>query len=314
MLTILTKPSGIHPFNSEWAKYYAGKITGKRRGPEMVAQSLSRGLCELNVAHQLNPFFINFTKNGETIHVINGAKTLKWALTFKKTGKIKKLIVGPAISVVPADHDSILSNPLIDKIVFPGQWTKDFFASIDPSFKEKIEIWPAGVQSKVTVSSRKNGIGIVYAKFITPEMKKNIIDRLDTRKMKYEIFEYGTFKQADYFAALEKSDWMIYLSPSESQGIALQEAWIRDVPTLVWDVGVWNYKTAEKTYSWKTPLVSAPYLSSESGMAFSNTAGFSDACAQFMQNISSFSPRAYCMKALTDIKIAKRFLEIIGQK
>jgi hypothetical protein len=321
MLIILTKPCGIHPFNSEWVKYYAGKITGKKRGPEMVALSLSRGLDELGVPHLLNPFFVPHSMPHQkekdfTLHVVSGARTLEWALRMKKAGKIEKLIAGPAISVVPADHNSILNNPLIDKIVFPGQWTKDFFSSIDPYFKNKIEVWPAGVRSDVTTSSRNNGSGIIYCKSVTPEIRQTVTHELDAQKIKYVVFGYGNFRQADYFSALEKADWMIYLSPSESQGIALQEAWIRDVPTLVWNPGSWNYQSPKnsKKYSWSDSRISAPYLNAESGQAFGSASDFKYSFGVFLQKLASFTPRAYCMESLTDIKSAERFLEIIGQK
>jgi len=322
MLIILTKPCGFHPFNSEWLKYYAGKITGKHRGPEMVAQSLSRGLTELGVPHRLNPFFVPFfipsdvkPKKNFTVHVVSGAKTLQWALKLKQKGKIARLIAGPAISVVPDDHNSILKNPLIETIVFPGQWTKDFFSSIDPYFKNKIEVWPAGVRANVAVSSRKNSGGIVYFKFTPLEIRKAIIHELATHDISYKTFEYGNFKQADYFAALEKADWMIHLSPSESQGIALQEAWIRDVPTLVWNPGVWKYQATDgKKYSWNDALISAPYLTAESGMTFANAWDFKTAFEKFAGQLQTFTPRAYCMKTLTDMQSTKRFLEIIAQK
>ena len=313
MITLLTKPTGIHPFNSEWVKYYASKMTGKRRGPEMVARSLSRGLDELSVAHRFNPFFLRKLDAGDVVHIINGAQTLEWALRLKSSGKIGTLIAGPAISVVPEDHNSILRNPLIDTIVFPGQWTKDFFSSVDPYYKNKIEVWPAGVQSNVDASNRNNGRGIVYFKSVTPEIRATVIASLAEKHIAYDSFEYGQFNQADYFAALETSDWMIYLSPSESQGIALQEAWIRDVPTLVWDCGVWNYQASPsgKKYSWKTPLVSAPYLSPESGMTFANAASFKTSFEHFIQKLPTFAPRAYCMHKLTDVESAARFLQIL---
>ncbi len=315
MIIILTKPIGFHPFNSEWLKYYAGKITGKRRGPEMVAQSLSRGLIELGVPHRLNPFFVPHSMPHQIekdfiVHVVSGARTLQWALKLKRKGKIARLIAGPAISVVPEDHNSILKNPLIDTIVFPGQWTKDFFSSIDPYFKNKIEVWPAGVRSDVPASNRKNGHGIIYCKSVTPEIRETVARELEAKKINHTIFEYGNFRQSDYFSALEKADWMIYLSPSESQGIALQEAWIRDVPTLVWNPGVWKYQK----YSWKDSLISSPYLSPESGMTFTTAVDFKPDFKKFLQQLPKFTPRIYCMKNLTDIRSAQRFLEIIGRK
>jgi len=278
----------------------------------MVALSLSRGLNELNVPHRLNPFFLKIGK-GDVVHVVGGAKTLAWAIRLKSAGKITRLIAGPTISIVPEDHNSILRNPLIDTIVFPGQWTKDFFSSIDPYYKNKIEIWPAGVQSNVGTSNRKNGRGIVYFKFTPPEIREAVTRHLTAQKITRDTFEYGSFKQADYFKALETADWMIYLSPSESQGIALQEAWIRDVPTLVWDPGAWNYQASpdSKKYSWKTPLVSAPYLSVESGMPFTGADDFAATFENFNQKLPVLTPRIYCMKKLTDRESASRFLQIL---
>ena len=79
---------------------------------------------------------------------------------------------------------------------------------------------------------------------------------------------------------------MIYLSVSESQGLAMFEAWARNVSTLVWEKG--EYEGDGKSISGK---ISAPYLTDQVGLAFSSVEDFSRQLEVFLK--FGFNPRKY---------------------
>jgi hypothetical protein len=84
-------------------------------------------LSELpEVEYNLNPRQL---KIANTVYVPIGIDTLRYALDLKKKGKIKKLVVGPNITV-PTSKDDIFFHPLIDTIVVPSDWVKDYFISL----------------------------------------------------------------------------------------------------------------------------------------------------------------------------------------
>ena len=100
---------------------------------------------------------------------------------------------------------------------------------------------------------------------------------------------------------------MIYLSESESQGLALQEAWIRNVPTLVWDGGYWQCGK----YKWQGSS-SAPYLTKDCGMFFKGKEDFINKFETFLKNLPNFQPREYSLENFTDETATKNYLKIIN--
>src|SRR5262249_8827441 len=99
-----------------------------------------------------------------------------------------------------------------------------------------------------------------------------------------------------------------FLSSSESQGLALLEAWMANVPTLVWNVG----EVGVKGYKIKDDKLAAPYLSQSSGIFFKGHADFSEKLEFFLNNITNFQPRKYAMENFTDKIAAEKFLNIVN--
>jgi len=271
-------------------------ISGRKSGPMAVLESLRRGLAARGVVFSVN------NRIFETVHVISGVRALKYALKLKRAGIIKTLIVGPAIVVFPDDADKIILDKNIDVIVFPSLWTKDFFCSRYPELKDKIEIWPAGVADPGEPKAKNGSVLIFYKN--NQGLLKGIVEFLKG-KIKYDIIEYGRFKQADYNKSLNDHQYLVYLSDSESQGIALQEAWVRNIPSFVWNRGYWQVGGAK----WPDAKISAPYLDEASGWFFKDLPDFKNKFFDFMAH--DFSPRKYCLANLSDKKSTEIFMKII---
>lgn len=177
---------------------------------------------------------------------------------------------------------------------------------MSPELTNKITVWPAGVEN-VGISNKDKNMCLVYKKNCPEEILNSVEKSLKERKIKYKVLTYGNFNQNDFFNALSQSKYMIYLSPSESQGLALNEAWIRDVPTLVWDRGYWQYKD----HTFKHSLISAPYLTPETGLAFVDTEDFNKTLEDFLTTLPTFTPRKYSLEHFTDKVSAKLLIDSI---
>lgn len=240
-ITILTKPpksfSNLFSFYLiNWIKNLAKKILGlPKYEPQAVLRSLIRGFDILGVDYQLNPKSKNIS---DIVCVISRVDSLKWAIKEKKRGKIKKIIDGPNIVITPEDAGGILLNETIDLIIVPSQWVKDFYASFQKGFDKKIRVWPAGVEICSESKERRNGC-LIYKKNVDKNLFKFIVKYLKSQNIDYKVIRYGRYKKERYFEMLKKIKFMIFFSESESQGLALQEAWIRNTPSLVWDRGYW---------------------------------------------------------------------------
>lgn len=298
MITIYTHTH--NPFKKEFWKYAARKIAGKYSGPDAVLDSLKRGLLENGVRFEINPLF---TRN-DTVHVLSGVEILKEVLSKKSEGKIKTLMVGPTLVETPFDHNNIIQDTRIDYILFPSQWTKDFYTSLVPELGLKIQIWPAGVTVPQTISQKQKIL--VFKKHVPENVYNQVTELLKNKDLPYDIITYGTFTKSDYLKKLESASVLIYLQASESQGIALQEAWSYDVPTLVWKNTVWK---TEK-YSWTDEKISAPYMDDAAGKFFTLET-FGKELEKVLDGTYVFTPKKYCLESLSDKASAQKYIEIL---
>lgn len=332
-VSIINKPSSL--LFKRCGIFYAKKIIrsllGMQRGPDVVLKSLVRGLqlSDLGGAVEFN---INPSKRDlhRTVHVLSNPVALEWAIEQKKLGKIDKLIAGPNVSILPSFDGGVFQSPEIDLILLPSEWTKDAYAKDVPTLADKIRVWPSGVaipasspaENYDAMPSTKD-FYIVFRKTFSNEAFTKITAKLAQMNVPFKALIYGTFKQAEYFELLTRAKGMIYLQEAESQGIALQEAWARNVPTLVWDSKSYTYKNVDRqggkgnagsiTIEGK---VSAPYLTDESGMFFDSLEKFDQKFREFDSKISSpidsYRARDYCIENLSDLASAKKYIEYIS--
>lgn len=281
MLHILSHST--NPIKKEWWKHLITRgILKIERGPDAVRKSLLRGLNELNISYSFNEKPLS-----ETVLVISGVEALREAIEVKKKGQVNRLIAGPNITIDPLDYNKLMCDPAIDTVLVPSEWTKDYWSNSAPEISSKIKIWPAGV-AKASASNRL-GHPIVYNKLENEGLLKEILSLLPSDTI---VFTYGQFSNEGYLKALRTAPYIIYLAESESQGLALQEAWAHDVPTIVNSSNHWQ----RGNFSWQAPQINAPYLNDEMGRIFSTP----DEIPSLIDDIHYLHPKNYCDRELSD--------------
>ena len=305
MVSIYTRTNNI--LTTEYLKWLIRKIIQKKSGPEAVLSSLVRGLDTLGIKHEIIPSKPTF----EIVHVLSGIRALEDIINLKKTGKIKKIIAGPNLVTTPNDSNKILHDKNLDIILVPSKWVADFYGkSLSEDQSKKVIVWPAGIkmpQNETPAENRK--LVLLFIKNVEKELSEDIKRYLQNEKILFEIIKYGKYKQEKYFSLLEKSRLMIYLQTVESQGMALQEAWVRNVPTLVLEKDTYVYPNGERAYG----QVSAPYLTKESGLFFRDFEDFKLKLKDALQGANPFSPRKYCTENLSDEISTQKYLDIINR-
>lgn len=278
------------------------KILGVyKRGPQVVLSSLLTGLTELKESFVLNK---DISEPIQSACVLSGIKTLEWAIKQKKLGKIKKLIAGPNIAVAPTDVGGILLDPDIDRIIVPSQWVKEYYVSVVPKIEKKIAVWPAGVNIPENPQDEKTFDFLIYNKIGQNQLYFDIVGILKEKGYTYKVFDYGKFYQSEYFNKLQQSRFEIYLSESESQGIAMFEAWARGVPTYVWEKGFFE-KKGIKIFG----KISSPYLNSSSGLVFSSAESFKADLNIFING--TYAPKEHVKKNFADKICAQAFIKLL---
>lgn len=283
-----------------WRKIY---------GPMSVFSSLIRWLEELKegwktIAYNVNPSLGDIHK---TVVVLMWVDTLNYALTLKRKWIIQTVIAWPAISV-PIDNNNVFFHKDVDSILVPSQRVKDYFTSLGIENSERIIIWPSWV-ADTWISNKKNNQIIIYKKTCPEDLYNKICSYLDSIWIIHKTLVYGSFQFQEYQQLLDESVGMIYLQESESQWIALQEARIKDIPTLVRDR--WY-----RTYAWenrrRSTQISCPRMVQEYGMTF-NEGNYKNHTQTFIQTLASYEPRKHLVTELTDIWSASLLLELIAK-
>ena len=292
MLNILSHSTS--PLKKEWWKHMITRhVLQIHRGPDAVRESLFRGLARLHI-----PYTHNHVPLSGTVLVLSGSEALKEAIAAKMKGDVKRLIAGPNITIHPSVENKLMCSSSIDAILVPSPWTRDFWSSEAPELAKKIFVWPAGVP--IVTASTRSGRPIIYNKLQDETLLSQIVHALPDDPI---VFRYGKFSQSKYLKALQDAPYIIYLAESESQGLALQEAWAHNVPTLVNK----SNRCQRGVYSWDAPHINAPYLNEEVGRIFSQVAEL----PSLISEVSQINPKKFCDRELSDEKTTTELLKIL---
>ncbi len=296
MIDVYTHSNSL--ITKEFWKALVRKIMRKYSGPQAVCDSLLRGLKDNNIQFTLNS---RYSKNNIVI-VLSGIMALREQIARKKAGEIKTLAAGPNLVVTPNDSGQILCNPLIDHVLVPSKWVRDFYAKATPDIAGKLIIWPAGVKDSLK-STHDNTI-LIYFKSDDETLLSDAVTVVSNLGYLSCTFIYGSFTHADYLTALKRASAVVYISPSESQGIALHEAWMCNVPTFVHFTGI----TQTPAFTWHDKLINAPYLTGDFGAFYTNN----HSLTQLLSKVQSYKPRQKCKQTLSDSVTVRTLLDKMG--
>lgn len=261
-----------------------------------MTRSLVEGLKSINASFNYNPSYTS--RLTDTVVVLAGVRTLRQAIRLKQQGRIRKLYAGPNIVTFSSDYDGIIASPEIDCVITPSNWVIDMYMEDNPSLLGRCFAWPAGVDTRYWLPDpgvRRDRV-LIYEKKNegSVSLAQPYLEYLHGLGWNVDIFQYGSYTHDHYLERLKQACLMIGFSSSESQGIAWAEAWSTDVPTLILrnDSNVYR----GRRYNCST----APYLSAENGLFFSDLEDFKGKIAYWEARRQEFAPRAWVLKNMAD--------------
>jgi hypothetical protein len=318
-LTVLTEPvpklpAGPAAFIKSALRPLKYFLIGKPRpvkkkfgGHQAVTRSLLEGLRTIRADFNYNP--ANDDNIFENVIVLSGPETLRKAISLKEHGKIKFLLAGPNISDSVLDEDQIVGHPAVDFFVVPASWVEFNVVKQLPVLENRVLCWPAGVNTaNWTPQKKASGKNVVvYWKTEDEQFCGAVEDVLKGHGYTPIRIRYGNYHPSQYRTALNASDFAVFISRSESQGMALAEAWAMEVPTLVWDPGELTVKGTvfEK-------VSACPYLSAETGKRWVTIEELDQLVATYSRYSAQFKPRAYTIGLFSDEVCAQALLNFIS--
>ncbi len=276
-----------------WREVFKDRSKG---GSVSIPEIVRNGL-----AKHKNQFAINKleTKGIDHIHVFKDVNALKWALSVKRSNQNLKVTAGPFIVNLPNEAKHIIEDELLDGYLYFSEWHRNLFHYYSDSIKEKeSNIWFCGVDTdywkpNALINKNEKSEVLVYSK-TNPEVSKFIINYLESKKIDYTEIVCGKYKRQEYLDSLQKSKLAIFVSVTETQGLAIFESWSADVPTLHFNPGVWRYQG--NTYD---KASSCPYLEDRLGVDFKGIEDFEVCLNEAIENVKAFRPRDTVLKKYT---------------
>lgn len=266
------------------------------RGHFSVTRSLVEGLKKINASFNYNPRYP--WQLADTVIVLAGVRTLRQAIRLKQHRRIKKLFAGPNIVIFSSNYDSLVAAAEVDTVITPSDLVADLYLEDNPSLKNRIISWPAGVDTYFwrPNSNVKNESILIFQKPNIDQVEPvaPYADYLRSLGWNVNMIKYGNFTHFEYLKLLQSSCLMLGFVKSESQGIAWAEAWSTNVPTLI-------CKNISNVYLGRRyDCSTAPYLHPQNGLFFDDLEDFKRQFNYWETHREQFSPRNWTLENMSD--------------
>jgi glycosyltransferase involved in cell wall biosynthesis len=264
-----------------------------------VFLNLMAGLDRIGVRYRVNDYRY-IRANPEELACLIGKPHL-----LRKFATRTPLLFGTAIYNHPIDDELLPSRQLIRQILVPSEWVKRMFSAVWPNL---VTVWPVGIDTErwaPASSSNKDVDIVVYDKIFRDHEHHEatligpMMAELRGRGLVVELLRYGSYREWQLHALSRRARSMIYLSPHETQGIALEQMLAAGVPVLAWDPGSeWQNLQYFMRGVRFGPVTSVPYWDDGCGKKFTGPADFPTMFDEFWCGVlrNAFAPREMILK------------------
>lgn len=252
-----------------------------------------------------NTYLVQFDKFGQNI--------LKEII--KNSNKNTKVIVGPLYG--PED-EKILNNLMnkhlfINKIVASEAALNSLEYNHQNFDRNRIIICPSGIVSSKKLNNNQNKKilydCIVYFKKRNLEELVKITNFLNAKKLKFKVFEYGKYNQKEFKKYAKHSKFGIIIDKTESQGFAIQELMSFNLPLIVWDYEINEYK-GQKFIGTSVPW----WDKNLCGIKVTSFYEFENNFDKFISNIKLYNPIEFVSEFLTYEMFYKNIKNIFNEE
>lgn len=220
------------------------------------------------------------------------------------------LVVGPNVSILASELPGVFESPSIASILVPSDWVRHHWIADSPSLAEKIKVWPSGVDFRFwrpEPADKRNSRVLLYVKTKSDPVVDQARSALRSSGYELREVEYGDYSPRRYLQALRECGSVVYIGGSESQGLALLEAWATNVPTFVYDAPRQEIVLKDRSIVLTRGEFSpAPYLTSDVGAIWTQPEELPELCSR----ARDYAPRRSVEGRFSDAETTKAYLSL----
>mgnify|MGYP001162159748 CR=1 FL=1 len=281
--------------------YYSESYWGHTQtmnGPHKVINNLIKSLDQEKIAYAINEekYEHNFLVQYD-------------ATAYEKHSKIEQetTIIGPQVWLFDGYGQFLIENQnYYKKIIAPSNWVKNKFISKFNLPKEKIAVWPVGIEEF-------NNTREIYYDCLIYFKRRDETELASVRKflmnynLSYRMVEYGNYDDIEFQNIVNQAKFCFLINGTESQGIAVQEILSMGVPIIAWDLKWWLDQGEE----YRVPATSIPYWDERCGEVFFKEEEMMKTFNRFYARINDYDPKAFIKDNLSFERSVKILLEIL---
>lgn len=215
--------------------------------------------------------------------------------------------VGPNFTSDYKKHALFFREGHVSRLLVPSEWVSKSVRESDLVGWEKIRVWAAATEvprcfTKLPKQTKAERI-LVYMKVPHREILDDVLRLLQNLEKPYFVLRYGRHSRLRYLFTIAKSDLVIYIGATESQGLAMQEAWALGKRTLVFkrDVATIPWIRGLDVNGEEMGSIASPYLNDGCGAFWRNIGELRDLLDRpgYEARVPGLLPTTYLNSALT---------------
>lgn len=224
-------------------------------------------------------------------------------------------VLGPGLFDHPAQAPDLFRDPRFHSYLVFCDWMGAIFSE---HYGARCRPWIAGIdpQRWPDVAQRRKDVDfLVYDKLSQGDAARArsfvpaVVGALRERGLRCRVLRYGQYEIEEYRDLLARARAMLFLSESETQGLAYQEALCSNVPVLAWDAGVWPNRHWRRADGSPWAASSVPHFSPGCGERFTGLDDFRATLERFLARMHEFAPRAFVAEQLSYSRSAALYMD-----
>jgi hypothetical protein len=280
------------------------------KGPSAVWSSVLQGMRRLNqhftIYTRTNKVGVWINKKSTRWIILNWTGNSETLISFLSKINSPKVILGPNINL----DDKLIAYLKNKKQVYSNFLTPSDFVSKNlirsTHGQIKITTWAAGVEYRLFTpgdTEKKFQIGVYVKGSLSNQDITHIKQLKEHFRQDLVVIEYGKYTPPEYISILKKLKVVFWFGGTESQGLALLEAWSAGVPTIV------RYRKSSFDINHPSEIAFAPYNDEKTGGFFEENDSVEEIVDKFYSR-PDVDPREKILSEFTNELTTRNLLEL----